>query len=706
MTISEKLKNIAIKLLSVFKSGVNKGVGANITAYYNTLQDAVSEINSVNVGKIGTYTDNDGIYNIVLLSDITIASEVNIGRDCILRLNGYVITENADGCITCAANVKIDGSIKRSEIVRNVDNDYSELCWLLCSNSGTLDIYKGKYTVTATANTTATVYGILAITNGDNSSVSLDDCTIDVTNLGTASCRCFYVYRREGSMAVKKCSINASSNGALYGIYSITHDFTLIDTTINAAVLTNQKACYGAFYSAVNSDGTAYTNDGIFNVNNCNITATGEGGGKNCSAIYVRGTLTVNGGKYFGTREGLAGKHNLSQISDCVFEGCRHGGAYISGSARVQNSMFRITTQRGNLPYDANGVYYGAMYTGDDVDLYMDGCTFDADEEIDGYTGHGIAVSANWDNTGGIVYLSNTNFIGNHLSDIRVDRGNVVYLGENVSYRTVLTPNLGDSEKPYGILDKSTYGGIRFMWDKHGNIIDFTEYYEIGKQAEYDRFWDSFQQNGTRKKYFYAFAGTGWNPDTFNPKYPIKIVERRTADRYCESMFAGFMNDSPKNLMSLTPEVVDFSEAKLIQNTFDNACFDTVTVDFTNATSLYNAFVSHKGGAIRVINLKVTDKCTNYSGAFQGCANTEEINFTVDSVIAATVDFKSCTKLTLASAKSILTALKDLAGTGSENSVTIALPSETWALLDADGNTAPNGVSWREYAQGKCWQIK
>ena len=690
MAVAEKLTTVANNVPRVYAAGYTKGAsggaGHIINAYYNTLEEALAETNSVSVGKIGTYTDNDGVYNIVLLSDITITAEVTIERDCILRLNGYVITEEADGCIFCAANVKIDGSIEQSGIVRNIDTDQPAAYYLLRSNTGTLDIYKGNYIVTATAKTIGSIYGIMVSGGETGGRISLDQCTIDVTNLGTNSGYCLFVYRRAGSLTVKNCNINGTSNGKLHGVQSITHDFTLTDTNINAAVLTNQKACYAAFYSAANSDGTAYTYDGIFNVNNCNITATGEGD-KGCSAIYSNGTLTVNGGKYFGTREGLAGKHNLSQINDCVFEGCRHGGAYISGSARVQNSIFRITTQRGSLPFDTKGVYYGAMYTGSDVDLYVDGCTFDADEEIDGYTGHGIAVSSNWGNTGGVVYLSNTNFTGNHSSDIRVDRGNIVYLGENVSYRTVLTPNLGDSEKPYGILDKSTYGGIRFMWDKHGNIIDFTEYYEIGKQAEYDRFWDNFQQGGKRKKYFYAFAGTGWNPDTFNPRYPIKIVERVTADRYCESMFAGFMNDSPKNLMSLTPEVVDFSEAKLIQNTFDNACFDTVTVDFTNATSLYNAFIAHKGGAIRVINLKVTDKCTNYSGAFHSCTNTEEVNFTEDSAIAASIDFKSC-PLTKASIDSVYNALSGTA-TGktvsfNKAAVNAAYTTDDWDALVAE----------------------
>lgn len=704
MTIGEKLKSVVIKLFAAFKGGVNKGVGANITAYYNTLQDAVSGINSVNVGKIGTFTDDDGVYNVVLLSKITITTEVSIERDCVLHLNGYTITEDADGCITCAANVKIDGSVKRSGIVRNIDNDYSETCWLLRSNSGTLDIYKGNYTVTATAKTTAIVYGILA-TNGDKSSVSFENCTIDVTNLGTANCYCCYVYRRYGSMTVKNCSINASSNGLLRGFYTITHDCTLIDTTINAAVLTNQTPCHGVYYSWVTADGTSFSNDGILNVDNCNITATGEGD-RGCAAIYVRGTLTVNGGKYFGTREALAGTHNLSQISDCVFEGCRHGGAYISGSARVQNSTFRCAAQRGSLPYDTAGVYYGAMYTGNDVDLYVDGCTFDADEALEGYAGHGIAVSANWGNTGGAVYLSNTTFSGNHLSDIRVDRGNVVYLGENVSYRTVITPNLGDSADPYGILDTSTYGGIRFMWDNQGNIIDFTEYYQIGKQAEYDRFWDSYQQNGSRANYRYAFAGPCWTEETLQLKYPIKIVDTTTTSRRCMYMFA-YLNSGGAKPFDMTEvcSKIDFSEALSIQNLFNNARAENITVDASKATNCSGAFGLGDGGRLNNITFTVSDACITFTNTFANNTSLTNLTITAGSQIAASINFKSCTKLTLESAKSILTALKNLTGTGNENGMSITLSSETWALLDTDGNTSPDGGTWREYVQGKYWNM-
>ena len=47
-----------------------------------------------------------------------------------------------------------------------------------------------------------------------------------------------------------------------------------------------------------------------------------------------------------------------------------------------------------------------------------------------------------------------------------------------------------------------------------------------GKQAEYDAFWDKFQNYGNRRNYYYAFAwqqvaNEGWASDAYNPKYPI-----------------------------------------------------------------------------------------------------------------------------------------------------------------------------------------
>lgn len=45
--------------------------------------------------------------------------------------------------------------------------------------------------------------------------------------------------------------------------------------------------------------------------------------------------------------------------------------------------------------------------------------------------------------------------------------------------------------------------------------------FDSGKQAEYDKFWDKYQENGNRTNYEYAFTGAGWNDETFKPKYDI-----------------------------------------------------------------------------------------------------------------------------------------------------------------------------------------
>lgn len=46
--------------------------------------------------------------------------------------------------------------------------------------------------------------------------------------------------------------------------------------------------------------------------------------------------------------------------------------------------------------------------------------------------------------------------------------------------------------------------------------------YNAGKQAEYDRFWDAFQQNGTRTNYERAFRR--WTDEIYKPKYIPKPI--------------------------------------------------------------------------------------------------------------------------------------------------------------------------------------
>ena len=54
-----------------------------------------------------------------------------------------------------------------------------------------------------------------------------------------------------------------------------------------------------------------------------------------------------------------------------------------------------------------------------------------------------------------------------------------------------------------------------------GMAEDIPKVYNAGKQAQYDEFWDDFQQNGEQRKYMRAFQGSCWTDKTFNPKYDI-----------------------------------------------------------------------------------------------------------------------------------------------------------------------------------------
>lgn len=51
--------------------------------------------------------------------------------------------------------------------------------------------------------------------------------------------------------------------------------------------------------------------------------------------------------------------------------------------------------------------------------------------------------------------------------------------------------------------------------------VDTNPVFEAGKKSENDAFWDAYQQNGARGNYAHAFAGHGWDDESFTPRYDI-----------------------------------------------------------------------------------------------------------------------------------------------------------------------------------------
>ena len=185
----------------------------------------------------------------------------------------------------------------------------------------------------------------------------------------------------------------------------------------------------------------------------------------------------------------------------------------------------------------------------------------------------------------------------------------------------------------------------------------WSEGYEHGKeegiQAEYDRFWDDFQQNGNRTSYLHGFAGRCWTNETFKPKYPLKIGNAT----------AMFFYSSIPNI--------------------------DCELDFTNKSiSLANMFAYSWVKSIS--RFKSYETLTFASTTFEGCTYLTNISFVDDSVIGTSINFKSC-PLTAESIDNIIDVLKDLTG---KTSQTLTLHADVGNNLTAEQKASITAKNW------------
>ena len=181
--------------------------------------------------------------------------------------------------------------------------------------------------------------------------------------------------------------------------------------------------------------------------------------------------------------------------------------------------------------------------------------------------------------------------------------------------------------------------------------------YNRGVQAEYDRFWNAFQQNGNRNNYRYAFAGSAWTEETLKPKYPIKIVDATATSRNGMGMFFQLaINADTQFDATEICKMVDFSEATNLSSLFCNAYAKNITVNAGKATNLSSAFQGADSGCNTNITLTVSDACTNFYNTFYYCNRLTDLTITEGSEIAASIDLKY-SPLSKASIESVVAAL-------------------------------------------------
>lgn len=176
------------------------------------------------------------------------------------------------------------------------------------------------------------------------------------------------------------------------------------------------------------------------------------------------------------------------------------------------------------------------------------------------------------------------------------------------------------------------------------------EVYEAGKSqgrdGYYDTFWDNYQQNGNRQNHQSAFAGLGWNAETFKPKYPMIV-------NYAFEMFRS------SGSIDCTIVDMDFSACTSFNNfARESGVIRFGTIDVRKASTLsYTFYDCEQLETIEKIILK-DDGTTNIGGSttFQYCNKLKNITF--EGVIGTNLDMHWSSLLTHESLMSIIGALK------------------------------------------------
>ena len=206
--------------------------------------------------------------------------------------------------------------------------------------------------------------------------------------------------------------------------------------------------------------------------------------------------------------------------------------------------------------------------------------------------------------------------------------------------------------------------------------------FEDGKKAQYDEFWDNFQDYGKRVYYPYGFAShLGWNETTFKPKYDIIPVQSNY-------IFYGFQYPSLKPFIDDRGLKLDFSKStNMIYAFLASKLTEIGTVDISSAkTSITNTF----NNCTNLVTIeKLIMSADNKGSMFGGCKVLE--NLTIDGVIGQDFIISDCTKLTHDSLMSIIDHLE----TKTSGTFTLSLGATNLAkLTDAEKAIVTQEKKW------------
>ena len=181
--------------------------------------------------------------------------------------------------------------------------------------------------------------------------------------------------------------------------------------------------------------------------------------------------------------------------------------------------------------------------------------------------------------------------------------------------------------------------------------------YEAGKNAEWNTFWDSYQDYGNRTDYTYDFyKNAKWNDNNFKPKYNI-VLSGSTSYVFNGIQISGDLAETLENL----GVSIDTSNATSLNNAFrqmDN-CTRFPEINLTNIGAvgcMYNFYLNANLEAIDKIIFANDCKATDFTGTLS--RNPELKNLTIDGKIGANgLNLSASKMLSKESITSVINAL-------------------------------------------------
>lgn len=207
----------------------------------------------------------------------------------------------------------------------------------------------------------------------------------------------------------------------------------------------------------------------------------------------------------------------------------------------------------------------------------------------------------------------------------------------------------------------------------------YDEGHADGKSAEYNAFWDAYQENGNRTAYYYAFSSQGWNDTTFVPKYDIKPINSERTFYDCEVTNlaeqlekCGVMLDT-SNASTVSYIFASSRTSRIPPVSMVSATITTAAFGWTSYLITIDKIILKEDGTTPIAN--------NW---FNGTTKLE--NIIIEGVIGQNnFTVSTCSKLTHDSLMSIINALADYSEDTSGTAWKVTIGSTNKAkLTDAE----------------------